>query len=444
MKRQYTATQIIVAGFLLIIVCGGILLTLPISSRQRVVTPPVDAFFTSVSATCVTGLVTLDTLNHWSGFGKAVILSLIQIGGIGFMSIAVLFSLIVRRQITPRERLVFARSMNLVALDGLVKFVKLILVGTFSIELVGAVLLSFRFIPQFGLVDGIIKSVFHAVSAFCNAGFDLMGNFQSLTAYRDDILVNFVICSLVIIGGLGFIVWKDLYEWVRYRHKISLYSRLVLIITAILLVSGTILILFSDYHNKALFGDASFGQKLQASFFQSTVTRTAGFNTIDLPQMSDNSKIVSILLMLIGGSSGSTAGGIKTVTFGLVCIAMFQIAKGKNNIIIFKRKICMQNILRAMAIAAITLSLVILCTFLISGIDGIDFLDVFYETSSAVATVGQSLGITTLLSPVSKMILMVLMFFGRVGIITVTYAILLKLSFEDNLIDYPTADVLIG
>ncbi len=438
------ATQIIVLGFLGVVLAGTALLMLPISTVNREVTPFIDALFTSTSAACVTGLTVAETGTYWSVFGKCVILLLIQIGGLGFMSIALLFSLVARRRITPRERMVFAQSQNLSDLSGIVKFAKFIFYCTFSVEGVGALLLAVRFIPQYGVSDGIAKSIFHSVSAFCNAGFDIIGHCDSLSGYAADPYLSVLISLLVIVGGLGFYVWRDLFLYFRKKQRLSPYSKLVLFATAGLLVSGTLLLFAFENENPAF--DAFSRPKLfLTSFFQSAVTRTAGFYTIPLSELSSTSKAVSMVLMFIGGASGSTAGGIKVGTFAVIMIAMAATIRGKNSFVVFGRRISLNNVLRAMGILAVGIAIVSISTLLICLAEPqLLFADVLYEVISAFATVGQTLGITPYLTVFSKGIIILLMFFGRVGIITVTYAIMFNQARSENLVTYPETNVLLG
>ncbi len=438
------ATQIIVLGFLGVVLVGTFLLMLPIATVSRETTPFIDALFTSTSAACVTGLTIAETGTYWSLFGKGVILLLIQIGGLGFMSIALLFSLVARRRITPRERMVFAQSQNLSDLSGIVKFAKFIFYGTFTVESVGALLLSVRFIPEYGISEGIAKSIFHAVSAFCNAGFDTIGHTNSLSDYAQDPYLSIIISLLVIVGGLGFFVWRDVLMYFRKKQRLSPYSKLVLFATVGLLVSGTLL-LFAFENENPFFDTYSRPKLFLDSFFQSAVTRTAGFYSIPLSKMSSTSKAVSMVLMFIGGASGSTAGGIKVGTFAVIMIAMAATVRGKNNFVFAGRRISLNNVLRAMGILSVAIAVVSISTLAICLAEPrLLFADVLYEVISAFATVGQTLGITPLLSVFSKGIIILLMFFGRVGIITVTYAIMFNQAKSENLVTYPETNVPLG
>ena len=441
---KFNATQIIVLGFLAVIFVGTALLMLPISSCSREPTSFIDSLFTATSATCVTGLTVVETGLHWSMFGKCVILVLIQIGGLGFMSIALLFSLIAGRRITPRERIVFAQSQNITDLSGIVRFAKFIVYGTFAAELIGALLLCVRFIPEFGFAEGVFHSVFHSISAFCNAGFDTLGRGNSLCDYAADPYLSIVICLLVMVGGLGFFVWRDVLMFLCHKQRLSAYSKIVLFTTVLLLAGGTLLLFAFECENP-LFDGYSRPKLLLTSFFQSAVTRPAGFFSIPLADMSSPSKAVSMMLMFIGGASGSTAGGIKVGTFAVILIAMVAILKGKNNFEVYRRRISLNNVLRAMGILAVSFSIVTGTAFLLCLIEPqFSFAQVMYEVISAFATVGQTLGITPELSAVSKIIVSLLMFFGRVGIITVTYAILFNQAKSENLFSYPETNVLLG
>lgn len=417
---------------------------LPVSSSDGNATNFMDAFFTAVSATCVTGLTVVETGLYWSVFGKCVILLLIQTGGLGFMSVALMFSVVAKRRITPRERLIFAQSINITDLSGIVKFAKLIFYGTLSFELLGAVFLAFRFIPEFGIKDGIFHSVFHSVSAFCNAGFDILGRGNSVSDYASDPLVSLVIAFLVIFGGFGFFVWRDVFMYFKNKSRLSPYSKIVLITSGGLLVSGTLLLFIFEYSNPYFSGFTK-PQLFLSSFFQSAITRTAGFFSVNVSMLTSPSKALSMLLMFIGGASGSTAGGIKVVTFAIIIVAMISVLKGKSRFVIFKRNIAMNDVLRAMGIFAVALLIVTISCFFLCLVDPqFSFTQILYEVVSAFGTVGQSLGITANLNTLSKLVLCLLMFFGRVGIITVTYAIMFNQARSENLISYPDTNIFIG
>jgi len=447
-KKHMTAGQILILGFLAVIFIGTTLLTLPISSRSGEFTSVRTAMFTSVSATCVTGLIIEDTALHWSPFGQTVIICMIQIGGLGFMTMTVLFSMLIRRTITPRERIIISQSLGLNTNSGMIKLVKRILIGTFVIEGLGAVLLSTRFVPIFGWRDGILKGIFHSISAFCNAGFDLLGTYSgaysSVAAFGDDPAVMITFVFLILIGGIGFIVWDDIYDFVTKRDPITAYTKFILLCSAILLFGGAAVILLLEYGNPETLGKLPFGEKLLAAFFHSMSTRTAGFAAIDNTLFTDAGKAFSMFLMLIGGASGSTAGGVKVGTACLIIYTVFRVAMGHSDIVLFKRKVSNDNILRAVSITGIVMILIVVVALVISSVDGVRFIDAIYEAVSAAATVGLSCGLTPSLSLISHILLMVLMFFGRVGILTVTYSIMLRITSKSSVISYPETYMLIG
>ncbi|MBC8535210.1 TrkH family potassium uptake protein [Feifania hominis] len=433
-------------GFALVILLGALLLTLPISSRSGQWTNPLDALFTATSATCVTGLIVVDTYLHWSVFGQIVILLLIQTGGLGFMTLATMFSFFFRRTISLSERLTMMQSLGVDEMAGVVRLTKHILVGTLIFEGTGAVILSIRFASDFGWKDGIFKGIFHSISAFCNAGFDLMGQrsaFSSLTAYSGDIVVNVVIMLLIIIGGLGFIVWEDVYHQRSFK-KLRVYSKLVLVFTAVLVVGGALLLAVFEWNNPAIMDSLDGKGKGLAFLFQSVTTRTAGFNTIEQSAMTSPSVLLSMILMFIGGSSGSTAGGVKTVTMGVVLLAVFYVARGRRNIEVLGRRVSYDDVLRAVAVVVIAIVLVVTSIFVISMVEPFSLRDIAYECVSAFATVGISMGITPQLTALSKLILIFLMFAGRLGILTITFTIAMKLAKRRDDVRYPETKLMIG
>ncbi len=415
-KNKLTQTQIIALGFLLMIIVGTMLLMLPISSKSGEWTSFSDAIFTSTSATCVTGLVVRDTFRYWSLFGQLVILVLIQIGGLGFMTIATLFSLVLRRKIGLKERELLHESVSTLHIGGIVKLTKRILIGTCLFEGLGAIVLSIRFIPQLGVLKGIYNAVFHSISAFCNAGFDLMGRYEeysSFTAYAADPIINITIMALIIIGGIGFIVWEDVLMHKLKFRKYHLHSKIVLTMTVILVFGGAFLFLIFEQNN--LMADMTFGEKIYASLFSSVTARTAGFNTIDTAALSQSSKLLTIILMFIGGSPGSTAGGIKTTTFFVIALYVVSSMRHENECNIFGRRIEPDAIRRAASVLATNLFLVLSVTLVICGIQNFNLVDVLFETFSAIGTVGMSTGITRDLEELSRMLIVFLMYCGRVG-----------------------------
>lgn len=439
--------QLIALGFALLILVGTIILCLPISSSDGRFTSPIDAAFTAVSASCVTGLITVDTATHWNTFGQIVILVMIQIGGIGFMTTAVLLSLIFKKAMTPKDRMLVANSYNLNSYDSISELVKRIIVGTLSIEGAGAALLAIRFIPDFGVAEGIYKSIFHSVSAFCNAGFDIIGtepDITSLSHYATDPLVNITLALLIILGGIGFLVWSDIINFASRKRKLSVYSRFVIIVTLLLLVSSTLLTAIMEWNNPATIGEFSPPQKILSSFFLATSWRTAGFSMVENGLLNESTQYLGMLLMFIGGASGSTAGGVKVATFGIVIFAVWCVAVGKKKTVMFGRTVSDNAFVRATAVIVVQIIAALLGVILLNVFNDFSMTDILYEVISAVSTVGLTLGITPALSALSKLVIMLLMYFGRVGILTVTYAVMKSQSSKEEHISYPDANMLIG
>ncbi|HWS43823.1 MAG TPA: potassium transporter TrkG [Pseudoflavonifractor sp.] len=445
-RKSMNATRILAGGFAAIILIGAFLLTLPISSRAGEFTNFMDSLFTATSATCVTGLVRVDTWLHWSFFGQAVIITLIQMGGLGFMTVIALVSLLLHRRIGLSERLIMASTFNLSDMDGVVRVVRHALYGTFLIEGIGAALLSIRFIPEFGLASGIWRSVFHAVSAFCNAGFDLTGGkygpFTSLEGYNHDPLILCTIMALIVIGGLGFYVWEDFLRAKGWKD-LSLYSKMVLTITASLIVGGALFFFAVEYGNPGTLGGMPIWQKILNSFFQSITLRTAGFASLNQGALRESSLVMSCMLMLIGGSSGSCAGGMKTVTAATLLLGLQAGLKGREEVTFRRRTISYHKVLSAMTLALMMVALFLVGAMLISLIEGVPYLSAAFETASGLATVGNSVGITPFLSTPSMLILISLMYVGRVGVFTFSVALLAR-SRQNAKIKYPNLEVLIG
>lgn len=415
-KKAMTQTQIIAFGFFIMITIGTILLMLPISSKSGEWTAPIDAMFTATSASCVTGLVVFDTYTHWTLFGQLVLLLLIQIGGLGFMTIATLFSLLMRRKIGLKERELMQESVSTLHIGGVVKLTKKILVGTLIFEGTGALFLSFRFIPMFGFWEGLYNSIFHSISAFCNAGFDLMGRFEqysSFCRFYGDPLINLVLMSLIVIGGIGYLVWDDVSVHRLKLRRYRLHTKIVLSITAILIVGSAIL--FYWFEQDRLFADMNAGEKVLASLFSSVTPRTAGFNTVDTAALSESSKVLTMLLMFIGGSPGSTAGGIKTTTFIVILAFAFTEMKHEHGCNIFKRRLEGESIRRANAVVIINFGLVLLSVLLLCHLEQFSMGDAAFESFSAMGTVGMSTGVTRELSNASRILLGFMMYCGRVG-----------------------------
>lgn len=446
-RRKPLGTAAVMAlGFLAIITVGSLLLMLPISSASGEFTSPLTAAFTAVSATCVTGLVVVETGLYWSVFGKCVIILLIQIGGLGFMTMAVLLSVIIRRSLSPRDRVLVAASYGINDFGGVNVLVKRILLGTLAIEGTGALLLSLRFIPDYGFGKGLAYSVFHSISGFCNAGFDILGNGDSLGTYSDDPLVCITIMLLIILGGIGFPVWNEFIGRKR-RQKFSVYTKFVLILTAIYVVGGAVIVALLEWNNPETIGNMSFGEKILNSFFQSVTWRTAGFAAIDNAALTEGSKLAGLFIMFSGGASASTAGGVKIATIGVIMLAAYTVAAGRNEINFMRRRIPLEAVLRAMALVVIQLILTVAATIICTAVcadmsaSGIDIL---YEVVSAGATVGLTAGLTPSLPAVAKIVLMFMMYFGRVGILTVTCSLMGRGSESKSALTYPEANILIG
>lgn len=436
-------TQVISLGFLTIIIIGTLLLSLPVSNANGESTAFLDCLFTATSATCVTGLVTVDTCMHWSVFGQCIILLMIQIGGLGFMTIATLLFMMINKKLGLRERQILSESINTLQIGGVLKLTKRIVSVTAVVEGLGAVLLALRFFPQYGLAKGLYMGVFHSISAFCNAGFDLMGftgEFSSLTGYANDVYVNIIIMMLIIIGGIGFLVWDDVmthgFRFKRYR----LHSKIVLLVTSILIFIGAALLFFAEANATGL--GKPVGTRLLEALFGSVTARTAGFNTIDVAKMSPSGRLTTTVLMFIGGSPGSTAGGIKTTTFVTLLLFGFSYIRKNNSFGLFGRRLQKDALNKATAVFITNLTLVITATFIICTSDGLPLSDVVFETTSAVSTVGMSTGITRSFSALSKITVIFLMYCGRVG--SLSFAAALAERKAPSTVMPPAEDIIIG
>ncbi|MGM9557492.1 MAG: TrkH family potassium uptake protein [Oscillospiraceae bacterium] len=420
--RRMRPAQIIVLVFLAIILLGAALLMLPAASESGQPTDFLTALFTATSATCVTGLIVVDTGVYWSAFGKTVILIMIQIGGLGFMTIASIFFFALRQKIGLKQRLVLSQAFSMDDMSGIVRFVKNVLLGTLVVEGAGAVVLCLRFWPEFGFLRALKYGVFHSISAFCNAGFDILGDLEaggSLCRYVADPVVNITVMLLIVIGGLGFAVWGDVRKNRRFS-RLTVYTRLVLLITAGLIFGGAAIFALLEWNNPGTIGNLTPGGKILASLFQSVTLRTAGFTTIDQNALGDVSKAVSDLLMFIGGSSGSTAGGVKTVTIGVVILYAVGTARGRSQVTAFGRAVAPRDVSHAVAIVLLVFALAILGGGFISVCDKVSLENSLYETISALCTVGLTTGITGSLGTASRFLIIIYMFFGRVGIMTIS------------------------
>lgn len=420
-KKRLSTFQIILLGFAGVILLGALLLMMPISSAERVVTPFNEALFTSTSAVCVTGLIVKDTGSYWSTFGQAIIITLIQIGGLGVVTIAASLSMLAGRRISLMQRSTMQDAISAPKVGGIVKLTKFIITGTFIIEAVGAVSMMPVFCKNFG-AKGIWMSIFHSISAFCNAGFDILGTegnqFCSLTSYASNPVINITVMLLIVIGGIGFLTWDDIYNNKFKIKKYRMQSKIILVTSLILILLPAIYFFFFDY------SDYSIGNRLLASLFQSVTTRTAGFNTTDLTKLTRPSQAIMIFLMLVGGSPGSTAGGLKTTTIAVLILNAFACFRRKEDVCAFGRRIDNSVIKNAATIVMMYIALFFIGGVSICTIEKLPLVASLFETASAIGTVGLTLGLTPKLSLASQIILIVLMYIGRVGGLTLIYATL--------------------
>lgn len=443
-KGVIRPAQIILLGFIALIAVGTLLLMLPFATRAGARTSLLDALFTATSASCVTGLAVADTFSHWTVFGQAVILLLIQIGGMGVITVAVCFSMLSGKKIGLTQRWVMQESISAPHVGGILRQTAFILKTSMLLELGGAALLAVRFIPRFGLGKGLWYAVFHSVSAFCNAGFDLMGTdaaFSSLTEFAGDPLVLLTVCALILSGGIGFLVWGDLRDHGLRFSRYSLQSKLVLTVSACLLLGGFVYFLFefSQPQWEALSGS----QRLLAAFFQTVTPRTAGFNTVDLNLLSQPGQLITILLMLVGGSTGSTAGGFKVNTLAVLLLGMIASFREKSSAEVFGRRLPEHAVRNAAAIFLLYQILFLGGGILLCFLDRIPLLGALFETASAVATVGLSLGYTPELSALSHIILILLMYIGRVGGLTLIYGVVAQDDLTGT-VQLPLENVTVG
>ncbi len=438
-KARMTNTRLIALSFLGVILLGAFLLCLPFSSRSFEWTNPIDALFTATTSTCVTGLVVVDTGSHWSTFGHAVILVMIQIGGLGFMTLMTLVSYFLHGKVSLHERRLLVESTGAMHLGGVMGTFRQILLGTFVIEGLGAALLYRRFLPIYGS-KSLWYAIFASISSFCNAGIDIFGTGDSFCAYVNDPYVNFVVMFLIVMGGLGFLVWNDVLKNFFRPKKLQLHSKIVLSTTAILLLGGAILLYLTD--RNAAFAGLSEPNKLMAALFQSVTTRTAGAATVDQSTISDSGALISMILMFIGGSPGSTAGGIKTTTAVVVFLSTIGLARNKQDIVLFKRRIDPSIVRQAGAVVIVYLSAVLTATIVICALEPAGIREVFYEVISAIATVGLSMNLTGNLCWLSKLIIILLMYTGRLGGLSLFLA--LGETREPPTTQRPVEKILIG
>ena len=441
-KIKLSPTQIIAIAFAGIILLGSALLSLPVASRDGQSAGFLNALFTATSATCVTGLTMFDTGSQWSGFGQIVIISLIELGGLGFMSAASMVVFLFRRKVGLRQRMLMAQALSVEDMNDVVKLQKWVIFGSLGIQLLGAIILMLRFLPGYGLRRAVIWGVFHAVSAFCNAGFDIFGTGQSLVTLNNDPVVLITLMVLITVATLGFFVWEEVVRLRRFK-KFSVYTKLVLIMTGTLILLGAALFLIFEWNNPATFGSMGVGQKILNAFFQSVTLRTAGFAAVDQGGLSAAGKGLSIVWMLIGGSSGSTAGGVKTVTFLVLLLFIWNRARGRSTVTVFRRSVPDGKVLDAMTIVGIVVALAVAGAVVVCATSPVGFTDALFETVSALATVGITTGVTTSLSLVGKLLIIVFMYFGRVGVLTLSLGFLMGDRAEDRF-RYAYTNLLIG
>ncbi len=441
--EKKSTTRLIASGFALIILVGALLLTMPVSNRSGQGNF-LNSLFTATSATCVTGLVVADTYQNWTTFGQVIILCLIQVGGLGFLTLGAFISVLLKKRIGLQQREQLHESVNTLEIAGVVRLVKKIVVGTVIIELMGAILLAFRFIPRFGVARGIYFSVFHAVSAFCNGGFDLMGvneEYSSLVAFEGDVVVNLVIVTLILVGGIGFIVWDDVMRNKWRFHKYLLHSKIVIATTLILTVVGTILFLFTE--NQASFAGMSPLEKLLGALFSSVTPRTAGFNTVDTAALSNAGKIITIVMMFIGGSPGSTAGGVKTTSIVVLLFYAGAMVLNREDINLFGRRLTEDVVKKANAVVIINFSLAIIAAVIIMTLQPLlNFEDVIFEVLSAIGTVGMTTGVTRSMCAVSRIVLIVLMYCGRLG--SLSFALIFAQKKTSASVRQPQEKIIVG
>lgn len=453
MKKKFSAdlstTQMILISFLLAILIGSILLALPISSASGEAVAYIDALFTATTSVCVTGLVTVSTVSTWSIFGQVVILLLIQVGGLGVITILSGLMLSLHRKIGIGDRMLIQDAFNLNTLSGMVKFIKKVITGTFVVELAGALCYMTVFIPEFG-VKGIWISIFNSVSAFCNAGIDIIGD-ASLCRYVSHPMINIVTSALIILGGIGYVVWWDVIrvsknikrQKLKCFQMLTLHSKIALLTTGILIFAGAVVFFVFEYNNPLTMKDYSFWDRVQASFFQSVTTRTAGFATIPQQNLTNASSIVSLLLMFIGGSPVGTAGGIKTVTTAILLVSALSTIRGNDEVVLFGRAISKEAVSKGVAVVSMSFIIMFISTILLSAVTNANALDIAYETVSATATVGLTRNLTPMLNFWGKIIIIITMYLGRVGPISMVIAFNTRKE-KRNIIKNPTEEISVG
>ncbi|MEW5898529.1 MAG: TrkH family potassium uptake protein [Bacillota bacterium] len=437
-SSRFSPPKVLVAGFAAVILAGAVLLCLPFASASGQAGDFLTALFTATSAVCVTGLVVVDTGTHWSFWGQLIILILIQTGGLGFMTMATLFFLLLGKRIGLKERILIRESLNQIDVAGVVRLVRAVLLFTFATEGIFAFILSWRWFYDVGWPRCLWFGLFHAVSAFNNAGFDVFGGFRSLTAYAGDPVVVFSVTTLIILGGLGFSVVVNIYKW--KERGLSVHSRLTLLMTVFLIGCGFLFFLFLEWSHGLT--HLSLPGKFLAAYFQSVTPRTAGFNTVDIGGLRPATQFLLIIFMFIGASPGSTGGGIKTTTFGLLVIAVWSLARGKEDTELMRRRILPGQVYRALAVALLAVSVVTVATLVLNITEKADFLTILFESVSAFGTVGLSMGLTPHLTPLGRILIILTMFSGRLGPLTLVFA--LAQQKKKTFIRYPEEKILIG
>ncbi|RUT48801.1 Trk family potassium uptake protein [Paenibacillus anaericanus] len=420
---------------------GALLLMLPIASTTGETLPFVDALFTATSATCVTGLIVVDTGTHFTTFGQVVIMLLIQVGGLGFMTMATLFTFALKRKISLKDRLVLQEAMNQNSMEGIVRLIRKVLMYSLVIESCAALVYSIRWAFDMPLGRAIYFGIFHSVAMFNNAGFDLFGGYRSLTMYVGDPIVNFVTMFLIVAGGIGFIVMSDLIDF-RRRRRLTLHSKVVLTMTTALILIGALVIFVFEFTNPKTLEPLNWGAKIWSAFFQSVTPRTAGANTLDIAALRQATQFFMIILMFIGASPGSTGGGIKTTTFTILVSAVFSMIRGREDLVLFKYRLAQERIFKAVTITMLSLFLVIVVSMILSTTEDVSFLSILFEATSAFGTVGLTMGITGKLTLIGKIIISFTMFAGRLGPLTLAYALGPKKGKE--LYRYPEGKMIIG
>ena len=443
MQRETNPWRFIVLSFLLIILVGTIFLMLPVSSQSGKFTDPITALFTATSATCVTGLVVVDTGTYWSLFGQIVILLLIQLGGISYMTLLSFLALLLRRQVVLHERIILQETLNSWSIRGVMKLARVVLYTVVFFEGLGALLLFFVFIRDYPFITALKFSIFHSISAFCNAGFDLLGGFRSLTGYVDNLLLVFTITSLIIFGGIGFVVIYDLRSNLFNWKKITIHSKIAILTTIILIILGTLIIGLLEWRNPGTMGPLSIRGKILSSYFQSVTPRTAGFSTLNIGNMHNATLLFIILLMFIGASPGGTGGGIKTVTFTVLISAVWATLMGYENVEIMERKLYWDSVRKAWALFFLSIGLIFIGWFTLLISENFLPINLLFEVVSAFGTVGLSTGITPSLSTVGRIVIILVMYLGRVGLVVFGLSFLYPLRRKSH-IELPYGEVSIG